>query len=207
MLHSNCSAEALPHTPLLFLTIKWLLCVCILSDRACTHLGGGRVRCTIVQDAFEWHPMSALWNTSVHLNFYLGDGFACSPAFQIEFVWKICNIFSISFGIFAFFFFPIYSPVWFGQIRHEASSFSPPPLTHFCVASFPQHCQDLAPRSVTAGWSCICLWIAAGRGDFILAHRAGGLLCALDELLTASYEPQLRHCTWTSFLSQIPCVK
>lgn len=102
MLHSNCSAEALPHTPLLFLTITWLLCVCILSGRACTHLGGGMVRCTIVQDAFEWHPMSALWNTSVHLNFYLGDGFACCPAFQIEFVWKICNIFSISFSIFAF---------------------------------------------------------------------------------------------------------
>lgn len=91
------------------------------------------------------------------------------------------------------------------------SSFFQSPTFDWCLCSIvsvqPQHCQDLASRSVTAGWSCICLWIAAGRGDFILAHRGGGLLCALDELLTASYESQLRQCTWTSFLPQIPCVK
>lgn len=154
--------------------------------------------------------MSALWNTSVHLNFYLGDAFAWFPAFQIEFVWKISNIFSISFRIFAVFFFPIYSTVWSGQIRCEAPSFQTPTSDWFLCNFFPvqpQHCQDLASHSVTAGWSCICLRIAAGRGDFILAHRGGVLLCAFDELLTASYESQLRQCTWTSFLPQIPCVK
>lgn len=113
----------------------YVIAVCILAwpglhtfKIGVWEVWGGGFRFTIVQDAFEWQPMSALWNTSVHLNFYLGDAFAWFPAFQIEFVWKISNIFSISFRIFAVFFFPIYSTVWSGQIRCEAPSFQNPHL-------------------------------------------------------------------------------
>lgn len=105
MLHSDCSTEALPQT-------LYLIAVCISFDDARARLKyRGSVCCTFVQDTFEWPPMSALWNTSVHLNFYLEDGFARFQAFQIEFVWKICSILLISFRIFVFFPFYIQSSV------------------------------------------------------------------------------------------------
>lgn len=204
MLHSNCSAEALPQTLSLFLSITWLLC--ILSDCACTHLKWGCGGVGPLYNCPRCIWMTSNVSTLEHLSAFkfLSGRWLCMPPSLSN---RVCpeNLqhFHNLFQDLCFLFFPYLqsSVIWTDTAW---SSFVQSPTFDWFLFSIvpvqPQHCQALASRSVTAGWSCICLWIAAGRGDFILAHRGGGLLCPLDELLTASYESQSRQCTWTSFL-------
>lgn len=79
VLQSNCNIEAFP--PAQVVSPYYVIAVCVPSRPAHGRIGGLVCR-TIMWDAFEWHPMSALQNTLLPLNCYLEAQFVCRPASQ-----------------------------------------------------------------------------------------------------------------------------
>lgn len=111
----------------------YVIAVCILSDRACTHWKRGVACCTIAKCVWMTPNVGTLEHLSA-FEFLSGRWVCALASISNSLSGKSATSSLISFRIFAFISY-IYSPVWFGQIRCDAHSSSHPPLTDCCVAA------------------------------------------------------------------------